>query len=91
MPIAAIIQLVGGALLAAFAAAIYVVWKVEQSRADRKRTAEQGAGFYRLLDSIRSIQSLFIEQTEPHWALGYSWDVVLRGRSATVFETEEGE
>ena len=24
--------------------------------------------------------------TEPEWALGYSWDIVLRGRAATPFE-----
>jgi protocatechuate 3,4-dioxygenase beta subunit len=24
--------------------------------------------------------------TEPEWALGYRWDVVLRGRAATPFE-----
>jgi len=23
--------------------------------------------------------------TEPEWALGYRWDVVLRGRAATPF------
>jgi protocatechuate 3,4-dioxygenase, beta subunit len=27
--------------------------------------------------------------TEPEWALGYEWDIVLRGRKATVFEREE--
>ena len=27
-----------------------------------------------------------IELTQPEWALGYRWDIVLRGRSATVFE-----
>jgi protocatechuate 3,4-dioxygenase beta subunit len=25
--------------------------------------------------------------TEPEWALGYSWDIVLRGRDATPFES----
>jgi protocatechuate 3,4-dioxygenase beta subunit len=29
------------------------------------------------------------ERTEPEWALAYRWDVVLRGRSATPFETEQ--
>jgi protocatechuate 3,4-dioxygenase beta subunit len=24
--------------------------------------------------------------TEPEWALGYRWDIVLRGRDATPFE-----
>ena len=27
--------------------------------------------------------------TEPEWALGYHWDIVLRGREATVFEAQE--
>ena len=27
-----------------------------------------------------------IELTQPEWALGYHWDIVLRGRDATVFE-----
>jgi protocatechuate 3,4-dioxygenase beta subunit len=27
-----------------------------------------------------------IELTQPEWALGYNWDIVLRGRSATFFE-----
>jgi protocatechuate 3,4-dioxygenase beta subunit len=27
--------------------------------------------------------------TEPEWALGFQWDIVLRGREATVFEDEE--
>ena len=26
------------------------------------------------------------EVTEPEWALGYSWDIVLRGRQATPRE-----
>lgn len=29
--------------------------------------------------------------TEPEWALGYEWDIVLRGRAATVFEQQEGQ
>ena len=28
--------------------------------------------------------------TQPEWALGYEWDIVLRGREAAVFEPEEG-
>ena len=28
--------------------------------------------------------------TEPEWALGYHWDIVLRGREATVFERPDG-
>jgi protocatechuate 3,4-dioxygenase, beta subunit len=31
-----------------------------------------------------------LDITEPEWALGYQWDIVLRGRQATVFENEEG-
>jgi protocatechuate 3,4-dioxygenase beta subunit len=27
--------------------------------------------------------------TEPEWALGYRWDIVLRGAQATPFETPE--
>jgi protocatechuate 3,4-dioxygenase, beta subunit len=36
----------------------------------------------------RLIASFDIDVTEPDWALGYRWDIVLRGRTATVFETE---
>jgi protocatechuate 3,4-dioxygenase beta subunit len=33
-----------------------------------------------------------MDATEPDWALGYRWDIVLRGRTATAFETaDEGE
>ncbi len=39
----------------------------------------------------RLIATFDIDSTEPDWALGYVWDIVLRGRSATVFETEEDE
>jgi protocatechuate 3,4-dioxygenase, beta subunit len=28
--------------------------------------------------------------TQPEWALGYAWDIVLRGREAAIFEREEG-
>jgi protocatechuate 3,4-dioxygenase, beta subunit len=28
--------------------------------------------------------------TEPDWALGYRWDIVLRGREATAFQEREG-
>jgi protocatechuate 3,4-dioxygenase, beta subunit len=34
----------------------------------------------------RLICSLDMELTKPDWALGYSWDIVLRGRDGTVFE-----
>src|SRR5215469_8218329 len=36
----------------------------------------------------RLIATFDIELTQPDWALGYNWDIVLRGRTATVFETE---
>ena len=39
----------------------------------------------------RLIAEFDIDLTEPDWALGYVWDIVLRGRSATMFETEEDE
>jgi protocatechuate 3,4-dioxygenase beta subunit len=39
----------------------------------------------------RLIATFDIDQTEPDWALGFSWDIVLRGRSATVFEAGEDE
>ena len=39
----------------------------------------------------RLIATFDIDLTEPEWALGYSWDIVLRGAAATVLETEEGE
>jgi hypothetical protein len=30
--------------------------------------------------------------TQPDWALGYEWDIVLRGREATVSEPQrEGD
>ena len=34
----------------------------------------------------RLVANFDIELTQPEWALGYNWDIVLRGRSATVFE-----
>ena len=34
----------------------------------------------------RLIADFDIELTQPEWALGYHWDIVLRGRDATVFE-----
>jgi protocatechuate 3,4-dioxygenase, beta subunit len=34
----------------------------------------------------RLIARFDIGLTEPEWALGYSWDIVLRGREATPFE-----
>jgi len=35
----------------------------------------------------RMIAEFDIGLTQPEWALGYRWDIVLRGRGATVFET----
>jgi protocatechuate 3,4-dioxygenase, beta subunit len=37
----------------------------------------------------RMIASFDIEVTEPDWALGFSWDIVLRGPSGTVLEPAE--
>jgi protocatechuate 3,4-dioxygenase beta subunit len=31
-----------------------------------------------------------LETTQPDWALGYQWDIVLRGPDATAFEPEAG-
>ncbi len=35
----------------------------------------------------RMVCRLDMDVTEPEWALGYRWDIVLRGREATVFES----
>jgi protocatechuate 3,4-dioxygenase beta subunit len=37
----------------------------------------------------RLICRLDMTVTEPDWALGYRWDIVLRGRTATAFERAE--
>ena len=37
----------------------------------------------------RMIARFDLAITEPEWALGYQWDIVLRGRQATVFEPGE--
>ena len=34
----------------------------------------------------RLVATFDIELTQPDWALGYNWDIVLRGRTSTVFE-----
>ena len=34
----------------------------------------------------RMVSRFDIELTQPEWALGYEWDIVLRGRGAAVFE-----
>jgi protocatechuate 3,4-dioxygenase beta subunit len=39
----------------------------------------------------RLISSFDIENTVPDWAMAYRWDIVLRGRTATAFETEEAQ
>jgi protocatechuate 3,4-dioxygenase, beta subunit len=36
----------------------------------------------------RLICRLDLDLTEPDWALGYEWDIVLRGPEATVFEPD---
>jgi protocatechuate 3,4-dioxygenase, beta subunit len=36
----------------------------------------------------RMISSFDISTTQPEWALGYRFDIVLRGREATPFETQ---
>jgi protocatechuate 3,4-dioxygenase beta subunit len=38
----------------------------------------------------RMVCRLDMDVTEPEWALGYRWDIVLRGREATVFEPAGG-
>jgi len=37
----------------------------------------------------RLISRFDLDTTEPEWALGYCWDIVLRGRRATFFEAGE--
>lgn len=39
----------------------------------------------------RLISSFDIDNTVPDWAMAYRWDIVLRGRTATVFESREGK
>jgi protocatechuate 3,4-dioxygenase beta subunit len=34
----------------------------------------------------RMVASFSIDETQPEWALAYNWDIVLRGRDATMFE-----
>jgi protocatechuate 3,4-dioxygenase, beta subunit len=36
----------------------------------------------------RLVSSFDLDLTEPDWALAFSWDIVLRGRNATPFESE---
>jgi protocatechuate 3,4-dioxygenase beta subunit len=37
----------------------------------------------------RLVSRFDLETTEPDWALGYQFDIVLRGRQATPFETHQ--
>jgi protocatechuate 3,4-dioxygenase beta subunit len=37
----------------------------------------------------RMVSRFDLDVTEPNWALGYRWDIVLRGRDATPIETAE--
>jgi protocatechuate 3,4-dioxygenase, beta subunit len=39
----------------------------------------------------RLIARFDLATTEPEWALGYTWDIVLRGREATPFEGGDGQ
>jgi protocatechuate 3,4-dioxygenase beta subunit len=39
----------------------------------------------------RMVARFDLEVTQPDWALGYVWDIVLRGRGATVFEAPEAD
>jgi protocatechuate 3,4-dioxygenase beta subunit len=39
----------------------------------------------------RLVSRLDMDLTMPEWALGYRWDIVLRGRDATPFEDEEDD
>ena len=39
----------------------------------------------------RLVSRLDMDLTMPEWALGYRWDIVLRGRAATPFEDEEDD
>jgi len=38
----------------------------------------------------RLVCKLDMTVTEPEWALGYRWDVVLRGHAATPMESASG-
>jgi protocatechuate 3,4-dioxygenase beta subunit len=37
----------------------------------------------------RAISRFDYERTQPNWALAFEWDIVLRGRDQTPFETED--
>ena len=38
----------------------------------------------------RLISRFDLGLTVPEWALGYTWDIVLRGRGATALENQDG-
>jgi protocatechuate 3,4-dioxygenase beta subunit len=54
-------------------------------------------GFDPILGSVpeaareRLVSRLDLEVTVPQWAVGYRWDIVLRGREATPLEDEEDD
>ena len=37
----------------------------------------------------RLISRFTMDQTKPEWALAFEWDIVLRGRDQTPFETQD--
>jgi len=37
----------------------------------------------------RAIATFELDRTQDNWALGYQWDIVLRGSEQTPFETED--
>jgi protocatechuate 3,4-dioxygenase beta subunit len=39
----------------------------------------------------RMVSAFDLSETIPEWALAYQWDIVLRGRDATIFEDHEDE
>jgi protocatechuate 3,4-dioxygenase beta subunit len=39
----------------------------------------------------RMVSAFDLSETIPEWALAYQWDIVLRGRDATIFEEHEDE
>jgi protocatechuate 3,4-dioxygenase, beta subunit len=39
----------------------------------------------------RLVARFDLDLTEPEWALGFEWDIVLRGQHATAFERRDGQ
>jgi protocatechuate 3,4-dioxygenase beta subunit len=39
----------------------------------------------------RLVSRLDLDTTVPEWALGYRWDIVLRGRQATPLEDQDDD